>query len=55
MDKFLTQEEANYEVEIVLNRILYEKKVISEDLYKKVEEKLMKLKKICRSKCIQNE
>lgn len=33
----------NYEIELMLNQNLFEKKIITEDLYNKVKEKLLNL------------
>ena len=38
-----SSEQINYEIELILNENLYKKKVITEDIYKKVNEKLLKL------------
>lgn len=43
-------EQLNYEVELILNENLYKKKVITEDIYKKVNDKLLKLIEICKTK-----
>ena len=37
-----SSEQLNYEVELILNENLYKKKIITEDVYKKVNERLLK-------------
>jgi len=41
--KVKTKEEVNLEIEMLLNENLFTKKIITEDLYKKVNEKLLKM------------
>lgn len=36
-------EQVNLEIEILLNKNLFDKKIITEDMYKKVNEKLLKM------------
>lgn len=38
-----SSEQLNYEVELIINENLYKKKIITEDVYKKVNVKLLKL------------
>jgi len=38
-----SSEQLNYEVELIINENLYKKKIITEDVYKKVNAKLLKL------------
>ena len=45
-----SSEQLNYEVELMINENLYKKKVITEDVFKKVNEKLLRLIKICKTK-----
>ena len=45
-----SSEQLNYEVELILNENLYKKKIITEDVYKKVNEKLFKLIEICKTR-----
>ena len=45
-----SNEQLNYEVELILNENLYKKKVITEDIYKQVNERLIKLIEICKTK-----
>lgn len=45
-----SSEQLNYEVELILNENLYNNKVITEDIYKKVKEKLLKLIEVCKTK-----
>lgn len=45
-----SNEQINYEIEIILNENLYKKKIITEDIYKKTNERLLKLIEICRTK-----
>ena len=41
--KIKTKEEVNLEIEMLLNENLFTKKIITEDMYKKVNEKLLKM------------
>ncbi|MBE6140452.1 MAG: hypothetical protein J6K23_04845 [Bacilli bacterium] len=41
--KVKTKEEVNLEIEMLLNENLFTKKIITEDMYKKVNEKLLKM------------
>lgn len=41
--KIKSKEEVNLEIEILLNENLYTKKIITEDMYKKVNDKLLKM------------
>ena len=43
-----SSEQLNYEVELILNENLYKKKIITEDLYKKANERLLKLIEMCK-------
>lgn len=43
-------EQLNYEVELILNENLYKKKIITEDVYKKVNERLLKLIEMCKTR-----
>ena len=43
-----SSEQLNYEIELILNGNLYKKKEITEDVYKKVNEKLIKLIETCK-------
>ena len=45
-----SSEQLNYEVELILNENLYKKKIITEDVYKKVNERLLKLIEIYKTK-----
>ncbi len=45
-----SNEQLNYEVELILNENLYKKKIITEDIYKKVNERLLKLIEICKTR-----
>ena len=45
-----SSEQLNYEVELILNENLYKKKIITEDVYKKVNERLLKLIEIEKKK-----
>ena len=45
-----SSEQLNYEVELILNENLYKKKIITEDVYKKVNVKLLKLIEICKTR-----
>ena len=45
-----SNEQVGYEVELILNENLYKKKIITEDVYKKVNERLIKLIEICKTK-----
>lgn len=38
-----SNEQLHYEIELVLNENLYKKNIITEDIYKKVREQLLKL------------
>ena len=38
-----SNEKMNYEIEMIINRNLYKKGIISENMYKKVELELLKL------------
>lgn len=38
-----SSEQLNYEIELILNENLYKKKIITEDIYKEVNERLLKL------------
>lgn len=44
-----SKEQINYEIELLLNENLYKKKIITEDIYKKVNEKLLNLINVCKS------
>jgi hypothetical protein len=39
-----TKEEMNIDIEIIINQGLYDKKIITSEMYNKVNEKLLKLK-----------
>lgn len=39
-----TKEEINIDIELIINQNLYEKKIITSEMYNKVNEKLLKLK-----------
>lgn len=39
-----TKEEINIDIEIIINQNLYEKKIITSEMYNKVNEKLLKIK-----------
>lgn len=41
--KIKSKEEVNLEIEMLLNENLYTKKIITEDMYKKVNDKLLKM------------
>lgn len=41
--KIKSKEEVNLEIEMLLNENLYTKKMITEDMYKKVNDKLLKM------------
>ena len=45
-----SSEQLNYEVELILNKNLYKKKIITEDIYKKVNERLLKLIEMCKTR-----
>lgn len=45
-----SNEQINYEIEIILNENLFKKKIITEDIYKKTNERLLKLIEVCRTK-----
>lgn len=45
-----SSEQLNYEVELILNENLYKKKIITEDVYKKVNERLFKLIEMCKTR-----
>lgn len=45
-----SSEQLNYEVELILNENLYKKKIITEDIYKKVNERLLKLIEMCKTR-----
>lgn len=50
-DKMIkSSEQLNYEVELILNENLYKKKIITEDIYKKVNERLLKLIEMCKTR-----
>lgn len=50
-DKMIkSSEQLNYEVELILNENLYKKKIITEDVYKKVNERLLKLIEMCKTR-----
>lgn len=50
-DKMIkSSEQLNYEVELILNENLYKKKIITEDVYKKVNERLLKLMEMCKTR-----
>ncbi len=42
-------EQINYEIELILNENLYKRKIITEDIYKKVNERLIKLIEMSKS------
>ena len=44
-----SREQLNYEIELILNENLYKKKIITEDIYKKVNERLLKLIEMCKT------
>lgn len=44
-----SNEQINYEIELILNENLYKNKIITEDIYKKVNEKLLNLIKVCKT------
>lgn len=39
-----TKEEINIDIELIINQNLYEKKIITSEMYNKVNEKLLKIK-----------
>ena len=39
-----TKEEVNIDIELIINQNLYEKKIITTEMYNKVNEKLLRLK-----------
>lgn len=39
-----TKEEINIDIELIINKNLYEKNIITNEMYNKVNEKLLKLK-----------
>lgn len=39
-----TKEEINIDIELIINKNLYEKKIITTEMYNKVNEKLLRLK-----------
>lgn len=41
--KIKSKEEVNLEIEMLLNKNLYTKKIITEDMYKKASERLLKM------------
>lgn len=41
--KIKSKEEVNLEIEMLLNENLYTKKIITEDMYKKASERLLKM------------
>lgn len=41
--KIKSKEEVNLEIELLLNENLYTKKIITEDIYKKASERLLKM------------
>lgn len=41
--KIKSKEEVNLEIELLLNENLYTKKIITEDMYKKASERLLKM------------
>lgn len=41
--KIKSKEEVNLEIEMLLNENLYKKKIITEDMYKKASERLLKM------------
>ena len=45
-----SKEQINYEIELFLNENLYKKKIITEDIYKKVNERLLKLIEMCKTR-----
>lgn len=45
-----SNEQLNYEVELIINENLYKKQIITEDIYKQVHERLLKLIGICKTK-----
>ena len=50
-DKMIkSSEQLNYEVELILNENLYKKKIITEDVYKKVNVRLLKLIEMCKTR-----
>ena len=50
-DKMIkSSEQLNYEVELILNENSYKKKIITEDVYKKVNERLLKLIEMCKTR-----
>ena len=44
-----SSEQLNYEVELILNKNLYKKKIITEEI-KKVNERLLKLIEMCKTR-----
>lgn len=44
-----SKEQINYEIELILNENLYKKKIITEDIYKKVNKKLLNLINVCKT------
>lgn len=44
-----SREQMNYEIELILNENLYKKNLITEDVYKKVNEKLIQLIAVCKA------
>lgn len=45
-----SSEQLYYEIELILNENLYQKNIITEDIYKKVNEQLLKLIEGCKMK-----
>lgn len=45
-----SNEQINYEVELIIHENLYKKQIITEDIYKQVQERLFKLIAICKTK-----
>jgi hypothetical protein len=45
-----TKEEMNIDIEIIINQGLYDKKIITSEMYNKVNEKLLKLKNKSKNK-----
>ena len=43
-------EQVSYEIELIINENLYKKKIITEDVYRKVNERLIKYIELCKAK-----
>ena len=45
-----SNEQLHYEIELILNENLYQRNIITEDIYKKVNEQLLQLIEGCKMK-----